>query len=444
MKKYLIRLWRKPNPWITGVSFFYLSSISLTSASKGFEWVKSFLSKNELFSAIAILVLAISGLIIIRKILWYRIVPFDSQSILARFSPSFYILNWWRGKHFRKVHIEGELEKFNLGNNHIYSLEYPNFVYENGLSESRPTILFKIPARLYLPIPDFINLHLLHRLSIAGASVIVIITDILYSDKRIPNSAINFTINICKKILGNHTKVKQLSKICVNNSFDFAQFVIKNYADYLSMNEQRLTTFKQPNKDDKSIILRAKGFMSFGFFVFAISKLVKSKNSLFVMQWRERIVLWEDFSPLVKDIMEVNIKGLIVNESLRDHNNIPLLTGSYNPLKDSLFTMTDDSEHIANIIFKCKLVEGAINWDIPQSYFIWISQLIFGIKEHRNMTLLHNKYRKKRIIRIAKKFVVDQNLLEEICNNKLEELIIRVKFYTFYAKTRRLFGKFYL
>ena len=439
-----MKFWREPNQWISGVALLFIGSLSLTSVVKGLKWILNKLLETQYLLSIGILVLVISAIVVIRKVLSFRTVPFENRSLLAKSSPTLYLLNWWRGKIFRKVHIEDVLAFFNIKDKRLYTLEYHDYLPEIGLTESRPTIIFRIPARSYMPISDFINLHLLHNLSIAGASVIVIVTDVLYSDKRIPENAIDLTMNICKKALGSYAKVKRLSTIFIDNSIDFTQFVVNNYASYLAENDQKLTTFKQPHENDISKILRANSFMSFGLFVFAIQKLIKDRDAVFVMQWRERISKWEDLLPLITRIPDLHVKGLIVNETLMDYNNKPILTGSHIHHKGSLFTMTDDPDFVASIIFKYKLVESVIQWEVPQSYVNWLNKAIFGIDENNKKSMKPNFYKIRSVLSFVKKFIKDQAVREEIDNKKWEEIYTRMRFYRKYKTSRSLFGKLYL
>lgn len=444
VKKYFKKLWREPNPWVSGLALLLISSASITSVINGLEWVLKILLETQLLFLLGILIIAISVLVVIRKILSLKTVPFDNQPALSRFSPSLQLLNWWRSRSFKKVHIDNELVFFNFEDKQLFSLEYPTFLPESGLAESRPTIILRLPARSFMPIADFINLHLLRRLSIAGASVMVIVTDVLYSDKQIPNSAINLTMIICKKVLGNHANVKRLSMILADNSLDFTHFVLNNYVPFLAEHDQKLPAFKEPRDKDKSKILRANNFLSFGLFVFAIQKLLKIRKAVFVMQWRERILKWEDYLPLIKGVSEPNLKGLILSETVMDYNNNPILTGSHVHHKCSLFTLTDDPDFVAKVIFKYKLMDEVIQWEIPQFYINWLSKVVFGIAVSKKKSLKPTFCKKRFVLSIAKKFIYDQAIRDKIVNTKWEEIYIRMRFYRKYTTSRSLFGKLYL
>ncbi len=290
--------------------------------------------------------------------------------------------------------LRAVMDRFKLPNGELYC----RLENTNGWEEwpSRPLqagesfkIVFKLPAREYLSIVDYLDLRLLRHIVTLGGQVLVLIVDggrqSSLSDMA---KAEECTRNFIRRILGRGPEVISLSKVIVREAHDFIKFLFVGYIPFFA------THLSDRERVPEKNIARVS-FFTFPLILRALEYSLPGGDAVVVVQWRDRLKKWKEFSGLMKvGAPKLRVTDFIVGESFPDYEGKKLPTASQP--KNLLFTMTEPSAEVSNKLKTMNEKEGETEYVIPDEYLVNLAQNLFGLDlSQRNPNELRDEFSKE-------------------------------------------------
>lgn len=437
------------NNWIVGISLLVFGSY----LSNQIMHIRLMIDKLLYFSDILykplvyLTLLIFSSSIIFRLFRLYKrwkLIYFRDQHFLLSFDPILKIMSFLKRKRVNTPALASILEKFKHDTNSNYysiveSSELKGLECFAKHTKGVPTIVLKLPARTHIALPDFQDLRLLRNIVAAGGRVVVIIIDVPYLDKQPENinmeQCYNKTYKIIRQVLGSNVIIQRLSTMFSKNIDDFLRFLFDTYIPlYANKLDKKIYTHKIETDSKKILNI---SYLVFALLLKALTYLYKKDQSLMIIQWKERLFKWTEFSEFMKrNLGNIRITGFILGETFFSYSGKKLRT-SVDTFEDLSFTLTESNSSVAKKLLSFEYSNEQIDWKIPNNYILYLARNVFGYKitnELKDQNILHENRKKLEAFYVTHTGRECLSLKDE---SALKSLYIRYKFHKEFSRVQK-------
>ena len=330
------------------------------------------------YKSILIAVLSLLFLIIIcYKIIKGVVFRFDYEPFYLKSSHAIKFLNFIKNKKVRSSQLEDFFNQFKTNSFSYFDLYKKSiwFKKNNYKGLSKLHVIYKIPSRSHICIPDLIDLRFLKMLICNGVKVSVIILDVPYTTelKNFNSSWSGITKERIQAILGKKSSVYFLTDLLSKTPRESFKMVC---ADLIPLYAQG-NKFKSKANTPRDIkIIEDISHTSKPLLLISLNNIIGKKDKVFVIQYHFRLKSWDEYYPVFKErlkIFDQQVCFISVNSLLDPCGDIfKPFVNDYNGVNN--FNLTDSYEYICENLFHKK----NNSWSIRTDYIIEICQLAFG------------------------------------------------------------------
>lgn len=215
----------------------------------------------------------------------------------------------------------------------------------------------------------------------------------------------------------------------------FLRFLFDTYIPFYADKLDK-KVYSHEIKTDSTKILSIS-YLVFGFLLKALTCVNKKNQPLMIVQWKERLFKWIQFSEFIKrNLVHIKISGFIVAESLLSYTGEKLPT-FVDTLEDLSFTLTESNSSVAEKILSFDQSDDQSEWEIPDTYTTYLAKIILGFNindELMNKNVLQKNYKRLKNVYSHYTGRNDIFLRDE---NVLKSLYIRYKFHKEFSRIHK-------
>jgi hypothetical protein len=367
------------NNWFVSSIFFSIGILLSTPDSinlKNVDYIYGVFINIRIMLIICLLYLLI--IIFTVRILNNRTFYFADENFLYQFPSYIKLVYLLKKKKNAEAIIKQTLNEFNNYDKPYFGLDNSStWCNSNQFNINKsPHVIYKIPARTHISIPDLIDLRLLKKLICNGIKVSVIVIDIPYTinngDFRHAWSKV--TKQRVLSILGKSTNVFYLTELLSLNPNESFKIVCTDVIPFFAKGTQFKSNVQTPDdiKQIENVSHAGKSLL-----LISLNSLINSKENVFVIQYIKRVKSWDLYYEVYGDKLKVftNQTNFITVDSFLDPNGniFKPFVKDYDNVNN--FNLTDDFNSICKKVFS--KTDG--KWSVPTEYIINVCRIVFGV-----------------------------------------------------------------